>query len=233
MTIPVHTSDLLSLNYKKNVHSTYSVLVQTCLFMALIILCFFTSAQCFCFDYLFSSQNYLNAEKLDYLKLDLNESAFGELAQVPGIGKSIASEIISYRNANGGFKNLDEIEKIKGVGKKTGDKIRSHLVVGGDVPKTIMRVPRIWIPPSSNPAAENTGSKGKINHVIEKIDPNLATLEELKKLPGIGDTLAKRILDKRQEMLFHDENDMQKVSGIGKKTASKITPFLKFPLISQ
>jgi DNA uptake protein ComE-like DNA-binding protein len=45
--------------------------------------------------------------------------------------------------------------------------------------------------------------------------------------------LAKRIVDKRQDMQFRDENDLQKVSGIGKKTASKIAPFLKFPLISQ
>lgn len=233
MTIPIRSTDPLFFNSKKNMFSTYSVLVQACLFLTLITLSFFTSARYFYFDHLFSSQNYLNAEKINCLKLDLNESALGELAQVPGIGKSIANEIISYRKANGGFNNLDEIEKIKGIGKKTAEKIRPHLLVGIFVPKTTQEAPRIWIPPGSNPNAGKTGSNGKINHVMEKIDPNLATFEELKKLPGIGDTLAKRIVDKRQEMLFRDENDMQKVSGIGKKTASKITPFLKFPLISQ
>ena len=42
-----------------------------------------------------------------------------------------------------------------------------------------------------------------------------------------------KMLEKEMRNLNEDENDMQKVSGIGKKTASKITPFLKFPLISQ
>jgi len=206
-------------------------MVQACLFFILITLCFFTSYRHFYSVHLFSSSIHSNVEKLDHLKLDLNESALGELAQVPGIGKSIASEIVNYRKAFGGFTNLDEIEKIKGVGKKTAEKIRPHLVVAESVPKTNLVAPRIWVPPSSN--AGKISSSGKINQVMEKIDPNLATFEELKKLPGIGDTLAKRIVEKRQEMLFRDENDMQKVSGIGKKTASKITPFLKFPLISQ
>jgi competence protein ComEA len=105
------------------------------------------------------------------------------------------------------------------------------LVVSQSVPITDLTKQRIWIPPNTFP--EKTSSTGKINLLSEKLDPNLASFEELKKLPGIGDLLAKRIVDKRQDMLFRDENDLQKVSGIGKKTSAKIAPFLKFPLISQ
>ena len=213
---------------KKN-RIVYSVMVQACLCFTLIILFFFTCSRHF-YSYPFSASN-LKFEKLDNLKLDLNQSAYGELAQVPGIGKSIALEIVKYRKAFGGFNSVDEIEKIKGVGKKTAEKIRRHLVVAGATPITEFAAPKIWIPPNS--VAGKSIPIEKVNLVSEKIDPNLATFEELKKLPGIGDTLAKRIVDKRQFMLFHDENDLQKVSGIGKKTASKIAPFLKFPLISQ
>ena len=60
----------------------------------------------------------LGAEFISY------DSSLGELAQVPGVGKSIASEIVNYRKAFGGFKALDEIEKLKGVGKKTAEKIK-------------------------------------------------------------------------------------------------------------
>ena len=104
-------------------------------------------------------------------------------------------------------------------------------MVAGATPVTEFAAPRIWIQPNS--VTGISIPNGKVNLVSEKIDPNVASFEELKKLPGIGDTLAKRIVDKRQEMLFRNENDLQKVSGIGKKTASKIAPFLKFPLISQ
>lgn len=219
---PVFTST------KKN-RIVYSVMVQVCLCFTLTILFFFTCSRHF-YSSSFSETN-PKYEKLDNLKLDLNQSAYGELAQIPGIGKSIASEIVNYRKVFGGFNSLDEIEKIKGVGKKTAEKIRRHLVVADAVPITELPVPRIWIPPNSVGGKSNP--IGKVNLVSEKIDPNFATFEELKKLPGIGDMLAKRIVDKRQDMLFRDENDLQKVSGIGKKTASKIAPFLKFPLISQ
>ena len=169
-----------------------------------------------------------NLKKIKESFLELDDHT---LSAVPGVGKSIASEIVNYRKAFGGFKTLDEIEKLKGVGKKTAEKIRPHLVVSQSVPITDLTKQRIWIPPNTFP--EKTSSTGKINLLSEKLDPNLASFEELKKLPGIGDLLAKRIVDKRQDMLFRDENDLQKVSGIGKKTSAKIAPFLKFPLISQ
>ncbi len=229
MPIPVLQLETPPLNATKKNRIVYSVMVQACLCFTLVILFFFTCSRHF-YSYPFSESN-PKSEKLDNLKLDLNQSAYGELAQVPGIGKSIALEIVNYRKAFGGFNSVDEIEKIKGVGKKTAEKIRHHLVVAGATPITEFDSPRIWIPPNS--VTGKSISIRKVNLVSEKIDPNLATFEELKKLPGIGDTLAKRIVDKRQDMLFRDENDLQKVSGIGKKTASKIAPFLKFPLISQ
>jgi competence protein ComEA len=229
MPIPVPQLETPLFTATKKNRIVYSVMVQACLFFTLIILFFFTCSRSFYFS-AFSASN-LNSEKLDNLKLDLNQSAFGELAQIPGIGKSIALEIVNYRKAFGGFTSFDEIEKIKGVGKKTAEKIRRHLVVSGATPITEFAAPRVWIPP--NTVTGKSIPIGKVNPVSEKIDPNLATFEELKKLPGIGDMLAKRIVDKRQDMQFRDESDLQKVSGIGKKTVSKIAPFLKFPLISQ
>ena len=229
MPIPVLQLETLPFTATKKNRIVYSVMVQACLCFTLIILFFFTCSRHF-YSASFSESN-SKSEKLDNLKLYLNQSAYGELAQIPGIGKSIALEIVNYRKAFGGFNSLDEIEKLKGVGKKTAEKIRRHLVVAGATSIAELPVPRIWIPPTS--VAGKSFSIGKVNLVSEKIDPNLATFEELKKLPGIGDMLAKRIVDKRQDMQFRDENDLQKVSGIGKKTASKIAPFLKFPLISQ
>ena len=220
-----------SLTFRKNNCFVYSVMVQVCLVFSLLALCFFACFQHFFTSHVFLSSFHSEIAKLDSLKLDLNDSSLGELAQVPGVGKSIASEIVNYRKAFGGFKTLDEIEKLKGVGKKTAEKIRHHLVVSQSVPITDLPKPKIWIPPNTFP--EKASSTGKINLLSEKLDPNLASFEELKKLPGIGDLLAKRIVDKRQDMLFRDENDLQKGSGIGKKTSAKIAPFLKFPLISQ
>ena len=42
---------------------------------------------------------------------------------------SKAREIINYREQNGGFKNIEDLRKIKGFGEKTFEKIKEHLVV--------------------------------------------------------------------------------------------------------
>ena len=55
------------------------------------------------------------------------------------------------------------------------------------------------------------------------IDINLATKEQFMTLPGIGDVLAQRILDYRQENgPFSRPEDLMKVRGIGKKRMEEI-----------
>lgn len=222
-------AQLFSVDEKKLPY--YPLVIQFGLFFVLALLCFLS-----CGRGLFNSQIFCYSfdEKLDpqhCLKLDLNEAGFGELSQIPGIGKSIASEIIRHRQAYGRFKDVNEIGKVKGIGQKTADKLFNHLYVGAEVAAEFEKTERIIASLKKGEAKSNIFDKGVI--YLEKIDPNQATFEELKKLPGIGDMLAKRIVEKRKEMVFRDEKDLQKVSGIGKKTAAKIAPFLKFPLISQ
>jgi|HigsolmetaAR201D_1030396.scaffolds.fasta_scaffold03938_1 competence protein ComEA helix-hairpin-helix repeat region len=40
-------------------------------------------------------------------------------ASLNGIGLKKAEEIVAYRKANGPFKSVDDLAKVKGVGKKT------------------------------------------------------------------------------------------------------------------
>lgn len=60
-----------------------------------------------------------------------------------------------------------------------------------------------------------------------QVDINEAEWPELIQLPGIGQTLAKRIVDSRQaEGPFLDHEELRRVRGIGPKTLEKIRPFL-------
>lgn len=59
-----------------------------------------------------------------------------------------------------------------------------------------------------------------------KINPNTATLDQLKQLPGVGDVTAKRIIQARP---FRAPEDLLKVQGIGPKTFDHIKPFLFLP----
>lgn len=63
-------------------------------------------------------------------RLDLNRATVRELETLPGIGPKHARSIMASRNARGGrFKSLDDLLAIDGIGPKTIEAIRPHVVV--------------------------------------------------------------------------------------------------------
>ena len=64
-------------------------------------------------------------------KLDINTATLDELIELPGIGEVKAREIIKYRTEHGPFTSVDDLIKVKGIGKKTLEKLRKYIKVGG------------------------------------------------------------------------------------------------------
>lgn len=62
-------------------------------------------------------------------KINLNTASAEELASVPGIGESKAQSIIEYRNQHGGFKTIEKIKEVKGIGEKTYENIKDKIEV--------------------------------------------------------------------------------------------------------
>jgi len=50
--------------------------------------------------------------------IGINSAGAEDLKAIEGIGDELAGRIISYRESNGGFKSLDELDYVKGIGKK-------------------------------------------------------------------------------------------------------------------
>lgn len=62
--------------------------------------------------------------------IDINNANEAQLAQLAKVGPKKAQEIIRYREANGPFKNVDELAKVKGIGEKTVEQNRERLLAG-------------------------------------------------------------------------------------------------------
>ena len=48
---------------------------------------------------------------------------------LPGIGASKAMDIISYREGNGGFSNIEELKNVSAIGDATYEKIKTQIKV--------------------------------------------------------------------------------------------------------
>ena len=61
--------------------------------------------------------------------LDLNRATEQELERLPGIGAVLARRIVQYRETHGRFRDLEQLRDVKGIGKKTFERIRAFLAV--------------------------------------------------------------------------------------------------------
>ncbi|RTK99978.1 MAG: ComEA family DNA-binding protein [Proteobacteria bacterium] len=61
--------------------------------------------------------------------VNINSATLEELQTVKGIGPSKAEAIIQYRNTNGKFTSIHELQRIKGFGTKTVAKIESQITI--------------------------------------------------------------------------------------------------------
>ncbi|KPA72398.1 competence protein, partial [Streptococcus suis] len=52
-------------------------------------------------------------------KVNLNTATEADLQTISGIGAKRATDIIAYREANGGFKSVDDLNNVSGIGDKT------------------------------------------------------------------------------------------------------------------
>ena len=61
--------------------------------------------------------------------ININTANQGELERLPGIGTTIAKNIIEYRNKNGNFKEIEEIKDVTGIGENKFEKIKDLIKI--------------------------------------------------------------------------------------------------------
>ena len=61
--------------------------------------------------------------------INLNSATQAELEKLPGVGPAMAKQIIEYRQKNGGFKKVEELMNVKGIGEKSFLKLKTLVTV--------------------------------------------------------------------------------------------------------
>ena len=65
--------------------------------------------------------------------VDVNAAGVHELAVLPGVGPSLAAAIVADRDANGAFRSVEDLDRVRGIGPGLLARIRPH-AVAGDAP---------------------------------------------------------------------------------------------------
>jgi competence protein ComEA len=62
-------------------------------------------------------------------KININKASIEELDTLPGIGEKTAAKIIDYRDQHKGFKSIEEIKEVNGIGDAKYDGIKDLISI--------------------------------------------------------------------------------------------------------
>lgn len=86
----------------------------------------------------------------------------------------------------------------------------------------------VAVPPPAHAAEKGTPTAAPAKAGDAAVDVNAATVDELVKIPGIGEALAQRIVEFRTKNgPFERVDDLLKVRGIGEKSLEKLRPYVR------
>ncbi|WP_300386487.1 helix-hairpin-helix domain-containing protein [Clostridium sp.] len=76
-----------------------------------------------------SGSNFINTTEEKSGKININTADLSKLKEIPGVGDVKAKSIIEYREKSGGFKSIEDIKNIDGIGEKTFEKIKDSISI--------------------------------------------------------------------------------------------------------
>jgi competence ComEA-like helix-hairpin-helix protein len=159
-------------------------------------------------------------------KIDPNTASADELDRLPKVGPGAAEKIVAWRQEHGRFRTLADLDSVPGIGPAALAAIAPHVTLpaaaggraalGGPVQNDAPRGSA-----AGSPRASPASPAGAV-------DLNAASAAELEALPGIGPSLAGRIVAWRAAHgRFRSVDELEQVAGVGPATLARIRPHVR------
>jgi competence protein ComEA len=160
-------------------------------------------------------------------RLDPNRIDEEDFDRLPGVGPATARALVVDREKYGGFGDARDLLRVPGIGPAKLSRIEPYLDFSRGVPIELTRTGGggrgLKV---RNRRADTVGervSQGSVRGRGPRIDLNRASVEELQALPGIGPSLAGRIVEsRREEGAFTKPEDLMRIPGIGPVVVERV-----------
>lgn len=151
--------------------------------------------------------------------IDINSAGADELTKLKGIGEVLAGEIISYRESSGGFRNIEEIMNVNGIGEGIFADIRKHIFV----------IDPIYDEDVQDEYVQECEEVTEYTPTLEELAPidiNTADIDTLMLLPHVDEDIANKIIDFREHTKFQNVYELLLIKGLSQNDVGDIVPYI-------
>jgi competence ComEA-like helix-hairpin-helix protein len=163
--------------------------------------------------------------------VDADVAAPAELARLPRVGLALAKVMVADRQAKGAFGNLEGLDRVPGIGPGLLRALAPHLTFSGGVGGNGARNSsgaELGTAFASPPLGSVAGARSEPPQTV--LNVNHATAVELERLPGIGPSLARRIVaDREARGPFAAVEALDRIPGIGPRLVARLGGMLTAP----
>ncbi|GCC28956.1 endonuclease/exonuclease/phosphatase family domain-containing protein 1-like isoform X2 [Chiloscyllium punctatum] len=149
-------------------------------------------------------------------RLNINTATEEELMTLPGVNRMVAQNIVEYRECIGGFKKVEDLALVSGIGAARLEQVKLEICVTNS--KSIGSAQHSPSSTRKDPYSETLSSASRIN-------VNTATVAQLMNLQGISDRIARGIVSYRKECgPFETVDDLLKVTSVSSSLLNAVRP---------